>query len=321
MTSLEDVRGRWTKDQAEFGHLGIELAEALKKEIRKKGIWANVTSRPKDMDSLIRKLVRKPHYTYESLIDKAGVRVIVRYKGEITPVLDIAQHLFDISDLENTIGRLGPDTVGYLSVHSVARFRPDDARALKYPPDQFRAELQVRTLAQHLWAEMAHDTIYKNDDTLRPLANDLKRRVFILAGLIELADEEFNRIEQEMPSVPGLEMLKALDRHFYKVTTRRGDPETSLDIIRLLTPLYGMNTEEIIAHLDEFYATHEEVLQHVYRQAEDTPDRSAFLFQPEALMIYDLLETDQLRLRRVWNERYPEKELERIANAFGISFD
>ncbi len=38
-------------------------------------------------------------------------------------------------------------------------------------------------------------------------------------------------------------------------------------------------------------------------------------------MIYDRLMADPLSIRKVWNEQYPEKELERIANAFGISFD
>ena len=115
--------------------------------------------------------------------------------------------------------------------------------------------------------------------------------------------------------------MKALERHHYKLTARRGDPELSLDVIRLLTPLYKGETGEIIAHLNEFYSAREDVLRHVYEQAESTPDRSAFLFQPESLMIYDLLETDSLVIRRVWNDRYPEKELGRIANAFGISFD
>ncbi len=38
-------------------------------------------------------------------------------------------------------------------------------------------------------------------------------------------------------------------------------------------------------------------------------------------MIYERLETDQLATRKAWNERFPETELERVANTFGISFD
>jgi len=318
---LEDVRKRWIQERPRFEKLGIELAETLKKEIRREGIWAEVDSRAKEIESLIRKLIRKPGHTYETLGDKVGVRVIVRYKDEIDLVLTIARRVFDLSEVENTADRLKPDRVGYLSVHAAIRFNSGNAKASEYPLENFSAELQVRTLAQNLWAEMAHDSVYKNDETLQPLPNQLKRRIYILAGAIELADEEFNRIEQEMPSVPEVALLKALERHHYKLTTRRGDPETSIDLIRLLTPLYNKETRQIVAHLDEFYSSHEDILREVYGRAEEMPDRSAFLFQPEALMIFDLLQADQLKVRKVWNERYPEKELERIANAFGISFD
>jgi ppGpp synthetase/RelA/SpoT-type nucleotidyltranferase len=318
---LEDARKTWIRDQPRFKQLGIELVEALKNEIRREGIWAEVESRPKEIDSLIRKLIRKPEHTYDSLGDKVGVRVIVRYKDEVGLVLRTAGRLFELSNVENTADRLKPDAVGYLSVHAAVRFWARDAKASEYPPDRFSAELQVRTLAQHLWAEMAYDSVYKNDETLRPLSDQLKRRIYILAGAIELADEEFNRIEREMPSVPELSVLKALERHHYKLTTRRGDPELSLDVIRLLTPLYSAEIGQIVARLDEFYSSHEDILREVYGRAEDMPDRSAFLFQPEALMIYDLLESDQLELRKAWNERYPDRELERVANAFGISFD
>jgi len=320
---LEEARKKWLNDQPRYKQLGILLAEGLKKEIRREGIWIDVTSRPKEMDSLIRKLIKKPEHTYDSLGDKAGVRVIVRYKDEIQSVLKITGTQFDLLDVENVADRLKPEVVGYLSVHATLKFRAADPNAVEFPPDKFRAELQIRTLAQHLWADMAHDTVYKHDDTLLllPLPDLLKRRVYILAGVVELADEEFNRIEREMPSVPEFSILKALERYHYRLTSRRGDPEISLDVIRLLSPLYSSATGKIVAHLDEFYSTHEETLRSVYEQAEKTPDRSAFLFQPESLMIFDLLSADPLTTRKVWSEHYPEKELERIANAFGISFD
>jgi ppGpp synthetase/RelA/SpoT-type nucleotidyltranferase len=321
MTNLEEARRQWMAERPQYEELGLEIAGALQREIRRAGIWAEVKCRVKEVDSLIRKLIMKPEHTYGSLGDKVGVRVIVRYRDEIDLILRIAQEVLNVSDIENTIDRLRPDVVGYRSVHAVVKFRAGSSGASHFPPDRFWAELQVRTLAQHLWAEMAHATVYKNDETLQPLPNVLKRRIYILAGVVELADEEFNRIEREIPLMPELNILKALERNHYKLTVRRGDSELSLDVIRLLLPLYQRQLSEIIARLDDFFATHTETLQHVYEQAEAIPDRSAFLFQPEVLMIYDLLESDPLVIRRAWNERYPEKELERVANAFGISFD
>lgn len=320
MTDLEEARKRWIVEKPQYEKLGLHMAEFLQKEIRRAGIWAEVKIRTKELDSLIRKLITKPEHTYDSLGDKVGIRVIVRYRDEIDAILGIARETLYLSNVENTTDRLKPDVVGYRSVHGVVMFR-DGELASQFPPGVFQAELQIRTLAQHLWAEMAHATVYKNDETLQPVPNPLKRRIYILAGVVELADEEFNRIEREIPMVPELTVLKALERNHYKLTVRRGDSELSLEVIRLLMPIYHLETSKIISRLDDFFVAHSDVLQHVYVQAETAPDRSAFLFQPEALMIYDLLEADPLVVRRAWNERYPEKELERVANAFGMSFD
>jgi putative GTP pyrophosphokinase len=322
MTTLEEARKLWLKEQPAYREFGIYLADKLKAEIRRQGILADVTSRPKDIDSVIKKLILKPEHTYESLGDKTGVRAIVRYKDEITPVLEIAKRLFQRGDPENTSGRLKPNTFGYLSVHTDVRLLAGDEQISKFPSDKFAAELQVRTLAQHLWAEMAHDSIYKYDALLEPLPNPLQRRIYILAGVVELADEEFNQIEREMPSVAELSVLKSLERHYFKLTVRRSDPQLSLDVIRLLAPLYEQKTPaQIIEHLNDFFTKHEDVLQDVYGKAEEMPDRSIFLFQPEALMIYDLLETDSLAVREAWSGHFPDRELERMANVFGFSFD
>ena len=48
---------------------------------------------------------------------------------------------------------------------------------------------------------------------------------------------------------------------------------------------------------------------------EDT-EHSAFLFQPEVLMIYDQLQKNEYNLRQEWNKHFPEEELERLAIKF-----
>lgn len=321
MSDLESARKRWLKERARFEKFGAEIANRLRSELRRKGIWGDVQSRAKDIDSLVRKLVRKSHHSYESLSDKAGVRVIVRYKSELDTVGEIAATLFQCSERDNKLDALEPNQVGYLGVHIDVRLRQDDAAAKEYPANHFQAELQIRTLAQHLWSEMSHDAFYKNDETLHPLPPQAKRRIYVLAGVVELADEEFDRVNSQMPTTAEMELLKVLERHFYKLTTRSTDPETSLEVIRLLAPLYNQEPAQIASHLDKFYSQRETTLREVYEQAAEAPDRSAFLYQPEALMIYDLLEADTIGTREAWGQRYPDKELERIANAFGISFD
>lgn len=321
MTDLETVRKRWLQERPAYDQFGKVLEGRLRTELRRVGIWAEVTSRAKEMDGLIRKLIKKPSHNYESVGDKSGVRVILRYKNEVDAVLRLAEKLFMCGQPEQKADTLNPDQVGYLSVHVDVKLCVDDPLVATYPPQKFQAELQVRTLAQHLWSEMSHDTFYKNDETLNPLPNPIKRRIYLLAGVVEVADSEFTRLNMETPTTPELDLLKSLEQHYYKLTTRRGDPEISIDLIRFLIPLYEKKPQQIASHLDQFYAEHEDVIREVYELAEDAPERSAYLYQPEALMIYDRLCADSIAIRKVWNAHYPERELERIANAFGISFD
>jgi ppGpp synthetase/RelA/SpoT-type nucleotidyltranferase len=324
MTDLEEARRRWLLDRPSFASFGEEIVRRLKTGLRKEGIWGEASGRAKEVDSLIRKLAKKSSsHTYESLGDKSGVRVIVRYKTEIERVLRIARQIFECGVPENKVDLLPHDKVGYLSTHVDVRLYKTDPMARDFPPDVFWAELQVRSLAQHLWSEMSHDTVYKNDETLIPLPNPLKRRVFLLAGTIEVADNEYDRLNEEMPKIPEVELLKSLERHYYKLTTRRADVDVSLDAIRWLYPIYQLDPPKVRTRLDEFWDECGEVLQDVYEKAErDESGRSAFLFQPEALMVYDLLRSKEWATRQAWvDHQYPEKELERLANAFGISFD
>src|SRR6266436_8018430 len=147
MMTLEDARKLWLEERPAFKEFASHLRDTLKLEVRRAGILADVTSRAKDVDSLIKKLILKPHLSYELLGDKAGVRVVVRYKQEIATVLEVAKKLFERGDPENTARRLKPQTLRYLSVHADLRLRPDDAQSGKFPATKFSAEVQVCTMA------------------------------------------------------------------------------------------------------------------------------------------------------------------------------
>ena len=53
-------------------------------------------------------------------------------------------------------------------------------------------EVQARTILQHAWAEIEHDIQYKSSATI---PHDIKPRLMALAGLLELADREFQAIQ------------------------------------------------------------------------------------------------------------------------------
>lgn len=303
----------------QFGEL---LKARIRDELRLMGLWADIQSRTKSVDSVLKKLLLKREYTYESLPDLVGVRVVVRYVPEVRRVSDVVARIFACTDADDKSVRLAEEGVGYLSIHREARLRQGDRDLTTYPPNRFHAEVQMRTLAQHLWAEMSHDSFYKSGEAaIRP---ELKRRINLMAGLLEVADTEFARLNKEMAELPDMSaitVLRHLERNYFQFASEPTNPDLSLVVINLLLPLYS-DQAEVGARIDDFVATRRDTIGTVFDSQRDVPQsRSAFFFQPEVLMLYERLEHDPLAVRERWSNVFPESELERVALAFGISFD
>ncbi len=326
MSELEAARKRWVAERPTYDAFGKLLAMRLQQSLKPLGMWFEVDSRAKTVDSLIKKLLTKQGYTFETLPDKVGVRVIIRYRSDVNKVIQQVRLLFDSDEPEDKLVKRGVNWVGYLSVHlDHVRLRQADNEVPAYPPDVFWAELQVSTLAQHLWSDMSHDTVYKNEQMLTKLPLDWQRRVALMAGQIEVADREFDILNMELSRLATVRLLQVLEKHYYSVTSQRFNLELSVEVMESLMPVVTEDVATFAHRLNEFLSTKREVIEGVYARAMEVgiedENITAFLFQPEVLLIYSLLDSDRDETRQVWNRNYPERELERIANTFGISFD
>jgi ppGpp synthetase/RelA/SpoT-type nucleotidyltranferase len=128
------------------------------------------------------------------ITDKAGVRVITYFLSALDAFDSIIREQFDVVEkLTKSSG--APDRFGYQSVHYLVRLRLERTAWPEYR--RFAglvAEIQVRTILQHAWAEIEHDMQYK---AVAALPTKVQRRFAALAGLIEIADREFQAIEDE----------------------------------------------------------------------------------------------------------------------------
>ncbi|MEZ8699870.1 GTP pyrophosphokinase family protein [Vibrio lentus] len=158
-----------------------------------------VTSRVKTIDS-VREKGKSTKYTdpINQIQDFAGIRIITYVEDEVATIREIIENNFDIDEANssNKSEALGIDKVGYQSVHYVAKLKEDRLRLPEYKQYEGKCfEIQIRTILQHAWAEIEHDRNYKFSGELR---DDLSRRFKILAGVLELADKEFNAISQQI---------------------------------------------------------------------------------------------------------------------------
>jgi len=323
VTNGNDIRKRWLGEREHLDRFGALLKSRIEKRLRNLGIWADVQKRTKGIDSILKKLLTKKQHTYETLPDLVGVRVVVRYQPEVKTVIKAVDEMFRCGVLDDKSARLAEDEVGYLSVHTEARLKDDDNEAAAFPPGQFRAEVQMRTMAQHLWSEMSHDTFYKSEE--QDITRGLKRRVNLMAGLLEVADTEFARLSGEvamLPNMAEISLLKKLEAHYFQFASERGNPDLSVEVIKLLLPLYAADPATIAPQLEDFINANRETISAVFETQNGLPDRrSVFFTQPEIFMLYERLEHDSLAVREQWGRSFPPEELERVALAFGISFD
>ncbi len=180
-----------------FEELQQVVMDKLKGLIKQSDFELNsIESRIKSEESLIGKLQRKGH-KYSSLTDITdifGARIITFYNEDVDRIASMAEKLFDI-DWEDSVDKRKMhdfDSFGYNSLHYICRM----PKSLYFNPqhpeiNEIQFEIQMRTALQHVWSAIQHDIGYKTEiETPMEYHRNLSR----LAGLLELADNEFSRI-------------------------------------------------------------------------------------------------------------------------------
>jgi ppGpp synthetase/RelA/SpoT-type nucleotidyltranferase len=159
--------------------------------------YHSISSRAKLLDSYKLKASRYKNPRNE-IMDMAGVRIITYTQSDANRVADLIKEIFSILPRHSVdkAAELGVDRVGYRSIHFVGTL---GAQRQRLPENRVFAgmcfEVQVRTILQHAWAEFEHDRNYKFAGVL---PTDIKRRVSILAGSLELIDREFDTIAKNI---------------------------------------------------------------------------------------------------------------------------
>lgn len=162
--------------------------------------YNSISQRVKDRASLSEKIDRKngKYSKLEDITDISGVRIITYYSEDVDRVANIIETEFDV-DHDNSIDKrkaLEPDKFGYCSVHYVVKMSASRLALREYQGYQgLICEIQIRSVLQHAWAEIEHDTGYKSE---KPIPRELRRSFSRIAGLLEIADKEFDNIRREL---------------------------------------------------------------------------------------------------------------------------
>ena len=167
-----------------------EVYNTLKSTFDQAGLLvAAIEYRVKAEDSLAGKLELKggKYKSLADITDIIGLRVITFYTDDVDKVASAVERLFTV-DWDNSVDKRKIheiDSFGYLSLHYICSKEG-------FP---YRFEIQMRTVLQHAWANMNHDTGYKSGVEIPKM---YLRNLSRLAGMLELVDEQFSLIRSEL---------------------------------------------------------------------------------------------------------------------------
>lgn len=164
-----------------------------------------VSSRIKEREECINKFVRKyredldksgtDYVIADYITDIIGLRVVCYYESDVDDAVTILKDQLKLLEETNKTEELekNDSEFGYKGTHLDLSLNEERGKFPEYAKfKDYKFEIQIRTIAQDAWSEVDHKLKYKKD-----LPPKLQRRVFRLAALFELADQEFQIIRDD----------------------------------------------------------------------------------------------------------------------------
>jgi len=153
-----------------------------------------IESRVKSWSSISAKIERSKVKLKDILgvNDLVGIRLILLFKRDLDICRKLIEDNLEIIEQEDTASRLDESQFGYQSYHYVIKL-PEEWLSIPIFRDftEYKAEIQIRTMAQHIWAVTSHALQYKQEASV---PSTLRRSIYRVSALLETVDLEFERV-------------------------------------------------------------------------------------------------------------------------------
>ncbi|KIZ27230.1 MULTISPECIES: GTP pyrophosphokinase [Bacillus cereus group] len=183
-----------------YNDLGENIQSSLKILLKDAGIsFLDVNYRIKGYNSFLDKIERKEYPNpLEDNEDFCGMRIICYFPSDIEKIREVIKKEFIVHHFEDKSDK-EIDRFGYRSYHFIVSVKNEwlsvpSFRNLK----GVKAEIQVRTILMHAWADIEHKLQYKKKEHIPKV---IQRKFYQLSALFELADEQFEVLRNKKEEV------------------------------------------------------------------------------------------------------------------------
>jgi putative GTP pyrophosphokinase len=315
-TQIESAVGEYQDILSRYQGFVNALKLLLKQLLSTKDIRVvNIEARAKTIESFRAKIEREDkNYSdpLKQVMDLAGIRIITYQISDIEPISDLIKEAFSI-DEKNSVDKskfLETDRFGYLSIHYVIQLNELRSKLPEYVSFAgMSAEIQIRTVLQHAWAAIDHKLRYKSKEEVPA---KLRRKLFRISALLEIADEEFEALTVKMKEV----------RTEYSDAVTRGSLDIPLNIDSLT--IYMRENQGVHEIIDKAVAAGFHIAPHP--PIAKLPEYSHLFFLLDASQIRNLSQFDNVIKRQIgdspslfsdivikWKSRVSDKNLKLVA--------
>ena len=156
----------------------------------------SVESRVKDFDSFWAKAYQKGcDNPLQDVQDICGIRVICYYPSDLEPVCEVINDEFKVVEFEDKADSLKTQEFGYRSRHFIVAPAEHSLRTPRYRGlDGLKAEIQVRTIFDHAWAELSHELDYKKEEYA---PKQFHKTLYQLSAMLDNLDDQFDELHRE----------------------------------------------------------------------------------------------------------------------------
>jgi len=319
---IQDIVDSWHNDEPIYNKIGNCVTKAIKKHISESEILPEISFRTKELLSIVKKIKKKQcekEYSYSSLNDKLGIRIICTFESELDIIDEFIKKYFIIVKADYKKADLDFNTLNYQSNHYDVKINSEikDFKSInKYVNCIF--EIQVRTLNQHAWSNAAHKLSYKQDCDL---PSNFKRKLYRLLSLYELSDQEIETInnfiiDENKDNINGL--LQKIEGKIYKYAKVDYDRETTLYNLSIFKKIFSSNNvNKIKSEIESFIDVNDKKIRSIFKENKFRFYEIPFLTQPEIFIVWFALENFEFCLIDNWNNYFDSFDLEQIQILWG----
>ncbi len=217
--NLDKVSKEFFRRYPNFLSLGEILVKIIKNLLQENGIsYVSVEYRIKNIEHFLEKIKRKKYKSpFEEMEDICGIRIICYFQRDIAKIEKILKKEFDFINNFNKQDISGPNEFGYRSNHLIIKVKDNWKNISIFKPlFGLKAEIQIRTILMHAWAEIEHKLAYKKQEHI---PKQFRRKFARISAKLEEVDEQFEELIDDISNYKKMILRKAKENKIFDQNT------------------------------------------------------------------------------------------------------